>query len=339
MFNGETGEKFFDMQGFNPLRVSRRKLRALLSDGINVQYGKKLSTITVSDGLATAKFSDDTSASATLIVGAEGVHSPTRSVLVGVDAALNQSTDVQMINTCWRLPAGIALAQRKAHPIFRIGYHPNNTQWVTAVQNIPDPNDPKSWLFQQALSWAGAPRPDDFPDQKSKVDFVRKIADEYVEPWKSAGKNIPDDQEFGVDVITMWKPEMDWTSSPLWPHVTLAGDAAHNMPPFRGQGLNQGFMDAEKLVSELVVVKKGEKEWKDAIKAYEEEMKPRSIQEIEISAMQGKMSHDWKSMMGSPLMQQGMERYKQSVGGKVERADEVGNAVEGGAGKEVNGLA
>ena len=36
-YNGKTGEKLFDMPGEQPRRISRRKLRNFLSEGINVQ--------------------------------------------------------------------------------------------------------------------------------------------------------------------------------------------------------------------------------------------------------------------------------------------------------------
>jgi hypothetical protein len=38
-YNGQTGEKLFDMPGEQPRRISRRKLRNFLSEGIDVQVG------------------------------------------------------------------------------------------------------------------------------------------------------------------------------------------------------------------------------------------------------------------------------------------------------------
>jgi len=104
MYNAQTGEKLFDMPGFNPLRVSRRKLRALLSEGIEVHYGKRIVSVSRSGDSATATFEDGGTATGTLIVGSEGVHSHIREALVGKDAAANSPIDIQMINTCWKLP-------------------------------------------------------------------------------------------------------------------------------------------------------------------------------------------------------------------------------------------
>ena len=320
MFNGQTGEKFFDIQGFSPLRVSRRRLRALLSEGIEVQYGKRIVSVSQSSGSVMATFADSSTATGTLIVGSEGVHSYLREALVGKEAAANSPVDVQMINTCWTLPADVALQQRKAHPIFRIGYHPMNMQWVTAIQDVKDPNKPESFLFQQAISWPGKPLVEDFPDHNARVEFIKKTAQAWAEPWKSAGLNVPLNQDVHIDPIEMWKPDMDWTSSPLWPHVTLAGDAAHNIPPFRGQGLNSGFQDAEKLVAELVKVKEGESTLEQAVRAYEAEMKERTLKEIEVSMMQARTAHDWETMLNMPMMKAGMDAYREEVNGKLETA-------------------
>ncbi|OAL30124.1 hypothetical protein AYO20_08927 [Fonsecaea nubica] len=320
MFDGQTGEKFFDMQGFNPLRVSRRKLRALLSDGLDVRYGCKVVSVSQANGSATATFSDGSTATGDLIVGCEGVHSYIREALVGQDKAANSPIDVQMFNACWSLPADVALLQRKAHPIFRIGYHPTGMSWVTAIQDVQDPNDPSTFLFQQCLSWPGRPHAEDFPDQQSKIDFIKSKAEIYAEPWKSAGRNIPPDLPLQVDAIAIWRPDMDWSSSPLWPHVTLAGDAAHNIPPFRGQGLNNAFQDAEKLVSELSEVRKGNKTLEHAVRAYEEEMKARSLKEIEVSLMQTRMVHNWDTLMSAPMFKAGMNAYRDEVKGNLETA-------------------
>jgi hypothetical protein len=41
-YNGKTGEKLFAMPGERPVRISRRKLRNLLSEGLDIQvWGKK----------------------------------------------------------------------------------------------------------------------------------------------------------------------------------------------------------------------------------------------------------------------------------------------------------
>ena len=59
-----------------------------------------------------------------------------------------------------------------------------------------------------------------------------------------------------------------------WPvgSVTLLGDAAHLMPPFRGVGANTALRDASKLCEQLIEVERGEKSLLNAISEYETDM-------------------------------------------------------------------
>jgi 2-polyprenyl-6-methoxyphenol hydroxylase-like FAD-dependent oxidoreductase len=185
-----------------------------------------------------------------------------------------------------------------------------------AIQDVTDPTDPSTFLFQQAISWPGKPRPEDLPDQAAKVAFIRETARAFAEPWRSAGLNVPPDVDVVIDPIEMWAPDRDWTASALWPRVTLAGDAAHNTPPFRGQGLNNAFQDAEKLVSELVrVVRRVEGEEQQtlsqAVRAYEEEMKARNLKEMEVSLLQSRTAHDWETLLQMPMFKAGMNAYRE----------------------------
>jgi 2-polyprenyl-6-methoxyphenol hydroxylase-like FAD-dependent oxidoreductase len=218
-----------------------------------------------------------------------------------------------MFNITCSFPAEISMLQRKAHPIFKVGYHPNGILWMQAIQDVKDPDKPETWLFQQFLSWVGTPRPEGFPDQASKQAFWKEKAKLFADPWRSAGEHIPDDLQFGVDRITSWKPSMDWTKSDLWPHATLGGDAAHSMPPHRDQGLNNALEDAAKLVDELTAASKGEKSLEEAVVEYKKEMKARALKEVSISVMQAQMAHRWDQLMQSPLFQSGMHKYKEDM--------------------------
>ncbi len=72
----------------------------------------------------------------------------------------------------------------------------------------------------------------------------------------------------------------------------------------RGQGLNHSITDAGKLVGFLA----SEPDQKSAIDKYENEMKGRAGEEVQISVMNTVMLHDWESVMKSPLMKAGLKK-------------------------------
>lgn len=317
-YNAQTGEKLFDMPGEEPRRVSRKKLRNYLSQGLDVQYGKAISSITRDGGSVTAVFSDGTTATGSLLVGCDSAHSVVRSCLVGEQAAQLEDLDIQMFNVSCCFPAATAKLQRMGHPVFKNSYHPDGFMWWQSAQDIKDPEKPETWMFQNCFSWVGAPRPEDLPDQKSRLAFWREKAKAFADPWKTVGKDLPDDLAFGVDRTTVWRPNMDWSGYELGGVVTLAGDAAHCMPPHRGQGLNNALQDAAELVVQLSAVGSGEKSLNEAVAMYEKDMKERTLQEIPISIMQAQMVHSYDTLMQAPFFQMGMNKYREDMAAKNE---------------------
>lgn len=216
-----------------------------------------------------------------------------------------------MINISCAYPADTANLLRSKHPCFKNSYHPTQrTMFWQSIQDVEDPNRPETWLFQNILSWVGAPRPEDLPDQAARTAFFKSKAEEYAEPWRSGALEIPDNLTFGIDRTTVFTPSMSWTES-FGTTVTLAGDAAHAMPPHRGQGLNNALEDAACLVNELTFARDSKKSLDEAIQAYEEDMRRRTLKEIPISVMQAKMVHNWEDLMNAPMIKMGMNKFKE----------------------------
>lgn len=275
-----------------------------------VKYGKHISSITSEDRSVTATFEDGTTATGTLIVGCDGANSSVRRFLVGEEAAKNTYMDVQMLNVSCHFPAETAEYLRSIHPIFKTSYHPDGFHWWNSIQDVPDPDKPETWSFQNLLSWSGAPRAEDLPDQASRIQFWRERGPKAAEPFKTIGAQLPDDLVFPVDSTAVWKPDFDWSSSPLWPNVTIAGDAAHAIPPFRGQGLNNALQDAAGLVDWLKEVVDG-KDLSEAVAGYEAEMKERTLTELKVSILQAETVHNWERLMEAPFVKIGMNKFKE----------------------------
>jgi len=272
----------------------------------------RLASVTVDqEHSVTAVFEDGTRVSGSVLVGCDGAHSTVRKFLVGGERAKEEYMDIQMFNVSCTFPKDTAEYLRQIHPIFKNSYHPDGFTWWNSIQDVRDPDKPETWLFQNLLSWAGAPRAEDLPDQKSRLQFWRDRGPKYAEPWATIGKQLADDLVFPTDRTVMWKPDVDWSQSPLWPRVTIAGDAAHAMPPFRGQGLNNALQDAAHLIDELKDVHTGAKSLSEAITDYEKEMKERAMTEMKVSILQAETVHQWDRLMEAPFIKHGMNKYQE----------------------------
>ena len=193
--------------------------------------------------------------------------------------------------------------------------------WWQSIQDVKDPDRPETWLFQNIISWIGKPHAEDFPDQASRLAFWREKGAHFAEPWRTVARDFPDDLPLVVDRTTVWRPTMDWYGTELGGKVTLAGDAAHTMPPHRGQGLNNALQDAATLVEELRAVKNGEKSLRDAIAAYEKDMKERTLLEIPVSIAQAQMVHNFDTLMSAPFFKHGMNKYREDMEAKGQAVD------------------
>jgi 2-polyprenyl-6-methoxyphenol hydroxylase-like FAD-dependent oxidoreductase len=90
--------------------------------------------------------------------------------------------------------------------------------------------------------------------------------------------------------------------------ITLAGDAAHPMTPFRGQGLNNALQDGAAFCEALKSVVAGQQSLKEAINEYDKEVYERGVKEIDISLKQAYANHHLDVFMNSVLARQGMNR-------------------------------
>lgn len=79
------------------------------------------------------------------------------------------------------------------------------------------------------------------------------------------------------------------------------------------------------MVDELTAADQGKKSIKEAITAYEEDMRSRVMKEIPISVMQAKMVHSWETLMNAPMIKMGMNKQKEA---EAEEKAHNGGSVE-----------
>lgn len=292
----------------NARRVSRRRFRQVLREGLDVQYGKNVTEITYPETGVVVHFEDGTEVSGSLVIGADGGGSRVRRLLLG-EAAEPTILPIVMNNFNVKYTAEQALFIRANLARFTdYGIHPKGLFYLMSIQDVGDPNDPSTWSFQLLTSWPTSLRalPDSDNTSAGRLKILKELTADFSEPRRSAMQWVPDDFEVPKDRLAIWSPVP-------WDHhggrVTLAGDAAHGMTYHRGQGLNNCLNDAANLVAGIVAAQarqEGRVSMDEVLGAYGVEVVQRGAAEVGISAKQSIISHDWERFMDSPVVKMGV---------------------------------
>jgi len=94
------------------------------------------------------------------------------------------------------------------------------------VYNVPVEDDPTTWEFFLAHSKIGEPLQG--LDQATILANMKKDCEKMAEPFRTAILEISDDTRIFSDKLYYWIP-VPWDNHDG--RITLAGDAAHPMPP------------------------------------------------------------------------------------------------------------
>jgi len=91
---------------------------------------------------------------------------------------------------------------------------------------VPDPEKPETWVFQLMPTWLNDGKM--HSGGAAGLAELKEIAQDLVEPWKSSILCIPDTTEISPNSVSYW-------ITTAWDNrdgmITLAGDAAHPLPP------------------------------------------------------------------------------------------------------------
>ncbi|KAM0432843.1 hypothetical protein ACHAPT_004545 [Fusarium lateritium] len=307
IIQAETGNLLTGVPYEKGLRVSRSRMRALCAEGIEVHYGKNLIDVAFNESGqgVIASFADGTVVSGSVIVGADGPRSKVREFALGSaeEAAVSRFPIFHTNMTVCYNDAEKAKYVRREYPTSFLALSNQSFHAFQSISNMPDGQDhPESWIFHMAMAWMG--------DSNHKLSYPERLAllkeraAGMGEPARSAFLWLPEDTEVHKADISYWVPK-PWNNH--GGRMTLIGDAAHPMPPYRGQGLNHCICDASYLMAGLNSVFRGETDLGEAIKVYEADVIPRGQEEVKCSVENGYMLHDWKKVEASPVFTRGFK--------------------------------
>ncbi|KAI3572694.1 putative monooxygenase [Fusarium oxysporum f. sp. albedinis] len=304
MVNGKTGELLTYVKAEGPRRVHRGRLRDLFRNGVDVHFGMELTDFSVEGDIVTARFNNGSEArKGFYLVGADGPRSKVRSFLVPPGSSELHPSPLTVFNFGYSFTAEQARYLRSTiHPIATLGPHPDqNTYFFLTLADVPDPDKPETWVFQLSLSlWNEGQQPETFEE---RVRIFKELAANYCEPFKSVAEWVGEDVKITLSDFSTWKKIQPWKN--YNGRVTITGDAAHPMVPYRAQGLNNALEDAGQYVRAIVRVVNGEEDLASAIRSYDADAYKRGKNDVGISDAQMYACHHWDALQKSSILADG----------------------------------
>ncbi|MFG1921103.1 FAD-dependent monooxygenase [Cryptosporangium sp. NPDC048952] len=270
-----TGRLLGSMSNGDASRTIRRAdlYRALRDEvvrrGIPIHYGKALVDVDQAANGVRVRFADGTDASGDLLVGADGLHSPTRTA---IDPAAPAPRYVPVLNT-----GGYA---RGVH----VDSEPGTFTMVFGKRAffgyVPAPNGEVWWFANPP--YPTPPSASELADMNAGDAWRRRLLELYADDHTPAVALI----EASTNPMTGWAT-YDLPAVPHWyrGRVVLAGDAAHATSPSSGQGASMAIEDAVVLAKCLRDVP----DVSSALAAYVDIRRPRVERIVKVGARTSSM--------------------------------------------------
>ena len=222
-----------------------------------IHLGKKLVGLDQRDGIVTLAFADGTRASADAVIGADGVHSVVRDIIIGADQPIHKGRIAYRAVFPAPLMRGKDIGRSRtkwwgADRHIVIYYTTKQKSEVYFVTSVPEPAE---WVTRE--SWSA----------KGDVHELRAAYEGFHEDVRAVLGACPDCHKWA---ILEREPLPRWSDG----RVVLLGDAAHPMTPYMAQGAATSIEDAAILARCLDAVEGDDIE--GAFKRYEAHRKPRT---------------------------------------------------------------
>ncbi|MSN87253.1 tetracycline-inactivating monooxygenase Tet(X) [Riemerella anatipestifer] len=248
---------------FDNPEINRNDLRTILLNSLQndtVIWDRKLVTLEPDKEKWILTFEDKSSETADLVIIANGGMSKVRKFVTDTEVeetgTFNIQADIHQPEV--NCPGFFQLCNGNrlmaAHQGNLLFANPNNNGALHFGISFKTPDEWKSKTLV------------DFQDRNSVVDFLLKKFSDWDERYKELIRVTSSFVGLATRIFPLGK---SWKSKRPLP-ITMIGDAAHLMPPFAGQGVNSGLMDALILSDNLTNGKFNSIE--EAIENYEQQM-------------------------------------------------------------------
>jgi 2-polyprenyl-6-methoxyphenol hydroxylase-like FAD-dependent oxidoreductase len=255
--------------GYKAFRIYRQDLLDILYDvcaerNVPIKYNKKFVKISAETASGVSfEFGDGTSGEASLLIGADGIHSKVREYV----SPSVQKRFMGMTALTWETPTSQLRIPEDKDYQFPVNVLTQNGAFVLA----PQKPDGSAMLSGTQFPIKDQPREGWdrlIADKQGLIAKVRQNMSVWPDVVQSALEDI------NPDTLNMWVfyaiPRLENWTSQQHQRVVILGDAAHAIPPTTGNGASQAFEDVMSLSLLLAMLKdtSGHK-WKDALKFWQ----------------------------------------------------------------------
>jgi 2-polyprenyl-6-methoxyphenol hydroxylase-like FAD-dependent oxidoreductase len=200
------------------------------ADGVAIEHGRRLVAVDEEADGVTARFADGTSATAEILVGADGIRSTVRTL---IDPGAPGPRHVPLLNVGGRADAVPPARPDAAHFVFGrrafLGWWHDRDGGTAWFANVPDP-DPMTAAHARAIA---------------PPEWLARLADLFAGERPAAeliARTAPEDF-FALGSVETMPPVPRWSRG----RMVLAGDAVHAPSPSSGQGASLAIESAVEL--------------------------------------------------------------------------------------------
>ncbi|MCJ1248746.1 hypothetical protein MMC30_005965 [Trapelia coarctata] len=298
-------------------RVARDRFRQLLLDGLDdrIFWGKELVGFELTNRGVKASFSDGSAYEGLLVVGVDGAKSRVRDLLYSPQESPPKPIPVSFLGTSLHVNETQIKPLLELDPVLFQGCHPPSSTWMWhSIMESPETNgtiilppDQHTWKIQLCLSWLSSGDESEIPDtdaarvlkmREKARDFEPRLRSIFYEALHSSHSPI-----LSIKLVDWYLP-INPTRATRG-RVTLAGDAAHTMAMYRGEGFNHAIMDdymllpaIERMYDPCVTQMEGGLSGvrEQAIAEYETELRARGRSAVEMCREACLEVHQWEKL-------------------------------------------
>ncbi len=324
IYNGVTGDLIFASPMPGSRRISRQRLRKVLAEGLDIQWGKKITGVDASaanttNSALTLSFEDGTTAGADFVLGADGAGSAVRPLVVGdSDKARTTASGLMFATAITKYgDAAKVKAVTDTHPVAAAAMGTGavggcGVLYVNDGSEGAPTLDIADWTTFWVKIWPD--KLDTAISDREALELLKnsETSKNLAEPFWSMIEWTSEDSRCYIDEMKYWVsvPFGD-AGATRDNRITLAGDAAHPMLLYRGQGFQHAITDVDNYIKALVTIRAAD--WDVDVRrremaAYDAEMIERGAKAVTQSVQEAALSFDVEKVNKMLMMRQGHGR-------------------------------